>query len=256
MISESPGRSAASRLCVVHRRADEAAHVLHRDMVHGVSTASLSRSKPMTSNSDSVDHPPLSRWAGQYSPRQRRHAKRHRPAIGLEAAPGTRDPFGKVAHVARVERIDRIEALGRVARRQAHQPGAVIVDGRRRPGAKACRLVATHGRQIRQAVRARPRPPSASVVAVDGDIFLGQVAGPDRRLAAADAEVGDDADLVAASCRPRSPPPNRPDRARPCARDGCRRTRSTGGRGPPVRRPCRPPSPRGPNWRPRRPPRS
>src|SRR6187402_1128017 len=39
--------------------------------------------------------------------------------------------------------------------------------------------------------------PSASVVAVDGDIFLGQVAGPDRGLAAPNADIGADTDVLA-----------------------------------------------------------
>ena len=38
---------------------------------------------------------------------------------------------------------------------------------------------------------------SAPVVAIDGHIFLGEIAGPHRRLAASDAEVGADRDLVA-----------------------------------------------------------
>ena len=94
---------------------------------------------------------------------------------------------------------------------------------------------------------------SAPVVGVDGDVFGGEVAGPDRRAArrrargrrgcasSAVLHVGGDrllriggvalaleGDAVVAE----------PDRR--------------AGRGRPARRPCRPPSPRGPNWRPRR----
>ena len=55
----------------------------------------------------------------------------------------------------------------------------------------------------------------SSVVGVDGDVFGGEVAGPDRRAALAEAEIDADARARCSSCRRRPPLPNRPGRARP-----------------------------------------
>ena len=85
----------------------------------------------------------------QRDARKRRHAEGQRPAIGLEAAAGAGDALRQVVDVARIERVDRVQPLGRMAGRQPDDPGAVIVHGRRRPGAKAGRLEAAHRREIR-----------------------------------------------------------------------------------------------------------
>ena len=114
--------------------------------------------------------------------------------------------------------LTEFEPLGRMTGGQPDRPGAVI--DRPMPPAR---------RGSRPPRSGAPSPAagvpccsyaaicSAPVVAVDLDIFLGEVAGPDGGLAATEPDIGADRDVLAASCRPRSPLPNRPGRARPGA---------------------------------------
>src|SRR5690606_41439582 len=121
---------------------------------------------------------------GQLFGSERRHAEGQGPAALLELAGGALDPLGHVAVVGRVERIYRVEALCRVATRQADGPQAVILHRSGRPGTESRSLQPADRRQKVLALRvaalhwtflAALRP----VVAVDGNVFLGKVAGPD-----------------------------------------------------------------------------
>ena len=114
----------------------------------------------MTSDSAKRDQPCAVEMVDSFLPAERRDAEGQRPAIGLEAARGARDAAVEVGDVGRVERIDRVEPLRRMARGQPDRPGAVILDGRGRPGAEARRLEAAHRREI-EPVRAGALQPSA-----------------------------------------------------------------------------------------------
>ena len=62
MISDRPGRSAASDPLDLERRADEAADILQRNLVHGgVELPHLPAASRITSDSSNVAQPSLSR---------------------------------------------------------------------------------------------------------------------------------------------------------------------------------------------------
>ena len=71
------------------------------------------------------------------------------PHIGAEAPRRSGDALVEPVGIGGIERIDRIEPLGGVPGGQPDHPGAIILDGSRRPGAEARRLVAAHAGQMR-----------------------------------------------------------------------------------------------------------
>ena len=166
----------------------------------------------MTSDSRKPSQPSLVEMAAT-APRPTaatggRSAAGHRPRSGgrrARCAPADRATSPGSSGLTEFSRLAGWPAVSRI------DPGAVIVDRRRRPGAEA-RPPRSGARSPDPLSAARPGTArsSAPVVAVDRDIFLGQVAGPDRRLAAAEADIGADARSRRASCRPRSPLRNRP----------------------------------------------
>src|SRR5690606_19831337 len=130
--------------------------------------------------------------------RQRRHPEGQWTTEGFEPAPQSLDAFSKIALIARIERIDGIEALGGKTCGQTDCPCAIIGNGRCRPSARARRLEAADGSQagaILSAVCHRADA-SAPIVAIDGNIFLRQVAGPDSGLATAQPDIDPNDDLV------------------------------------------------------------
>src|SRR5690606_974609 len=74
----------------------------------------------------------------------------------------------------------------------SHRPASCLPSGR---WAMSTRPSTSRRAQAATRTSFMPRA-SRTVVAVDGDIFLRQVAGPHRRLATAEAEIDPDGDLV------------------------------------------------------------